>query len=172
MLQMVAMFADFEHATIVDCIAAGIERRAKRGHWANGRVRFGMRRPAHRPRQARRDAGAALDALPRRRADRTGDRAHERSARSRASRSPSARAPSTEIKQAARSLDRTSWVRSTKATAERGAGSEGLLAGYSRAPEQGSARMCAIICGLPLDSGTPRRNCLKRDVPRHISVLV
>ena len=38
MLQMLAVFAEFEHATIVDRITAGIERRAKQGHWPNGRV--------------------------------------------------------------------------------------------------------------------------------------
>jgi site-specific DNA recombinase len=31
MLQMLAVFAEFEHATIVDRISAGIERRAKEG---------------------------------------------------------------------------------------------------------------------------------------------
>jgi site-specific DNA recombinase len=44
MLQMLAVFAEFEHATIVDRITAGIERRAKQGHWPNGRVPFGYRR--------------------------------------------------------------------------------------------------------------------------------
>src|SRR5438445_13351608 len=44
MLQMLAVFAEFEHATIVDRITAGIERRAKEGRWASGRVAFGYRR--------------------------------------------------------------------------------------------------------------------------------
>jgi site-specific DNA recombinase len=44
MLQMLAVFAEFEHATIVDRITAGIERRAKQGHWPNGRVPFGYGR--------------------------------------------------------------------------------------------------------------------------------
>lgn len=44
MLQMLAVFAEFEHATIVDRITAGIERRAKQGRWTNGRVPFGYRR--------------------------------------------------------------------------------------------------------------------------------
>jgi site-specific DNA recombinase len=44
MLQMLAVFAEFEHATIVDRITAGIERRAKEGRWPNGRVPFGYRR--------------------------------------------------------------------------------------------------------------------------------
>ena len=44
MLQMLAVFAEFEHATIVDRITAGIERRAKEGRWATGRLAFGYRR--------------------------------------------------------------------------------------------------------------------------------
>src|SRR5579864_5778312 len=44
MLQMLAVFAEFEHATIVDRVTAGIERRAKEGKWTNGRVPFGYRR--------------------------------------------------------------------------------------------------------------------------------
>jgi site-specific DNA recombinase len=43
MLQMLAVFAEFEHATIIDRITAGIERRAKQGYW-HGRVPFGYRR--------------------------------------------------------------------------------------------------------------------------------
>src|SRR5439155_5388284 len=41
MLQMLAVFAEFEHATIVDRVTAGIERRAKEGKWATGRLPFG-----------------------------------------------------------------------------------------------------------------------------------
>jgi len=41
MLQMLAVFAEFEHATIVDRISAGIERRAKEGRWYAGRPPFG-----------------------------------------------------------------------------------------------------------------------------------
>lgn len=41
MLQMLAVFADFEHATIVDRVSAGIERRAKEGRWYAGRPPFG-----------------------------------------------------------------------------------------------------------------------------------
>lgn len=41
MLQMLAVFAEFEHATIVDRITAGLERRAKQGRWATGRLPFG-----------------------------------------------------------------------------------------------------------------------------------
>ncbi len=44
MLQMLAVFAEFEHATIVDRVTAGIERRAKEGRWATGRLPFGYRR--------------------------------------------------------------------------------------------------------------------------------
>jgi site-specific DNA recombinase len=44
MLQMLGVFAEFEHATIVDRVTAGIERRAKEGKWATGRLPFGYRR--------------------------------------------------------------------------------------------------------------------------------
>jgi site-specific DNA recombinase len=44
MLQMLGVFAEFEHATIVDRITAGIERRAKQGCWPNGRVPYGYTR--------------------------------------------------------------------------------------------------------------------------------
>jgi site-specific DNA recombinase len=44
MLQMLAVFAEFEHATIVDRVTAGIEHRAKEGRWATGRLPFGYRR--------------------------------------------------------------------------------------------------------------------------------
>jgi site-specific DNA recombinase len=44
MLQMLAVFAEFEHATIVDRVTAGIERRAKEGKWATGKLPFGYRR--------------------------------------------------------------------------------------------------------------------------------
>ena len=39
--QMLGVFAEFEHATIVDRITAGIERRAKEGRWYSGRPPFG-----------------------------------------------------------------------------------------------------------------------------------
>ena len=42
MLQMLAVFAEFEHATIVDRVTAGIERRAKERKWATGRLPFGF----------------------------------------------------------------------------------------------------------------------------------
>jgi site-specific DNA recombinase len=41
MLQMLGVFAEFEHATIVDRITAGIERRAEEGRWYSGRLPFG-----------------------------------------------------------------------------------------------------------------------------------
>jgi site-specific DNA recombinase len=41
MLQMLGVFAEFEHATIVDRITAGIERRAKEGRWYSGLPPFG-----------------------------------------------------------------------------------------------------------------------------------
>ncbi len=44
MLQMLAVFAEFEHATIVDRVTAGIERRAREGRWPTGRLPFGYRR--------------------------------------------------------------------------------------------------------------------------------
>ena len=43
MLQMLGVFAEFEHATIVDRISAGVERRAKQGRWHGGRAPFGYR---------------------------------------------------------------------------------------------------------------------------------
>jgi site-specific DNA recombinase len=48
MLQMLGVFAEFEHATIVDRVTAGIERRAKEGKWATGRLPFGYRRNEHK----------------------------------------------------------------------------------------------------------------------------
>jgi site-specific DNA recombinase len=44
MLQMLGVFAEFEHATIVDRITSGIERRAREGRWPNGRIPFGYAR--------------------------------------------------------------------------------------------------------------------------------
>jgi DNA invertase Pin-like site-specific DNA recombinase len=55
MLQMLGVFAEFEHATIVDRVSAGIERRAKEGKWATGRLPF--RLPPQRSK--RRDPGRA-----------------------------------------------------------------------------------------------------------------
>ena len=44
MLQMLGVFAEFEHATIVDRVTSGIERRAREGRWPNGRIPFGYAR--------------------------------------------------------------------------------------------------------------------------------
>jgi site-specific DNA recombinase len=44
MLQMLGVFAEFEHATIVDRVTSGIERRAREGRWPNGRIAFGYTR--------------------------------------------------------------------------------------------------------------------------------
>src|SRR6266508_2197437 len=44
MLQMLGVFAEFEHATIVDRVTAGLERRVREGRWATGRLPFGYRR--------------------------------------------------------------------------------------------------------------------------------
>src|SRR3989442_16001405 len=41
---MLALAAVCDPPTMVDRITAGIERRAKQGHWPNGRVPFGYRR--------------------------------------------------------------------------------------------------------------------------------
>jgi site-specific DNA recombinase len=48
MLQMLGVFAEFEQATIVDRVSAGIERRANEGKWATGRLPFGYRRNEHK----------------------------------------------------------------------------------------------------------------------------
>jgi site-specific DNA recombinase len=38
MLQMLGVFAEFEHATIVDRVTAGLERRVREGKWMSGRT--------------------------------------------------------------------------------------------------------------------------------------
>jgi site-specific DNA recombinase len=48
MLQMLGVFAEFEHATIVDRVTSGIERRAREGRWPNGRIPFGYVRDEHK----------------------------------------------------------------------------------------------------------------------------
>jgi site-specific DNA recombinase len=50
LLQMLAMFAQFERDTISDRVVAGMERKAARGHWMGGRRPFGYRvdKPNHR----------------------------------------------------------------------------------------------------------------------------
>jgi site-specific DNA recombinase len=44
MLQMLGVFAEFEHATIVDRVTAGPERRVREGKWMSGRTPYGYTR--------------------------------------------------------------------------------------------------------------------------------
>jgi site-specific DNA recombinase len=44
MLQMLGVFAEFEHATIVDRVTAGLERRVREGRWMSGRTPYGYTR--------------------------------------------------------------------------------------------------------------------------------
>ncbi len=44
MLQMLGVFAEFEHATIVDRVTAGLERRVREGKWMSGRTPYGYTR--------------------------------------------------------------------------------------------------------------------------------
>jgi site-specific DNA recombinase len=46
MLQMLGVFAEFEHATIVDRVTAGLERRVREGRWMSGRTPYGYMRDA------------------------------------------------------------------------------------------------------------------------------
>jgi len=43
MLQMLGVFAEFEHATIVERTKAGLQRKAKSGKWVGGNVPYGYR---------------------------------------------------------------------------------------------------------------------------------
>src|SRR5712691_724272 len=43
MVQMLGVFAEFERATIVERVIAGMERKAARGEWNGGAVPFGYR---------------------------------------------------------------------------------------------------------------------------------
>jgi len=43
MVQMLGVFAEFERATIIDRVVAGLERKAARGGWTGGPVPFGYR---------------------------------------------------------------------------------------------------------------------------------
>ena len=43
MVQMLGVFAEFERATIIDRVIAGMERKAARGGWCGGRDPFGYR---------------------------------------------------------------------------------------------------------------------------------
>src|SRR6266536_510681 len=44
MLQMLGVFAEFEHVTIVDRVTAGLERRVREGKWMSGRTPYGYTR--------------------------------------------------------------------------------------------------------------------------------
>jgi site-specific DNA recombinase len=44
MLQMLGVFAEFEHATIVDRVTTGLERRVREGKWMSGRTPYGYAR--------------------------------------------------------------------------------------------------------------------------------
>jgi site-specific DNA recombinase len=44
MMQMLGVFAEFEHATIVDRVTAGLERRVREGRWMSGRTPYGYTR--------------------------------------------------------------------------------------------------------------------------------
>jgi site-specific DNA recombinase len=43
MVQMLGVFAEFERATIIDRVIAGMERKASRGEWTGGRLPYGYR---------------------------------------------------------------------------------------------------------------------------------
>ncbi len=44
MLQMLGVFAEFEHATIIERTKAGMERKARNGEWGGGLVPYGYKR--------------------------------------------------------------------------------------------------------------------------------
>ena len=48
MVQMLGVFAEFERATIIDRVIAGMERKASRGEWTGGSVPYGYRLDAER----------------------------------------------------------------------------------------------------------------------------
>ena len=48
MVQMLGVFAEFERATIVERVIAGMERKAARGEWTGGTIPFGYRRDPDR----------------------------------------------------------------------------------------------------------------------------
>src|SRR5712691_2417622 len=48
MVQMLGVFAEFERATIVERVIAGMERKAGRGEWTGGGLPFGYRLDAER----------------------------------------------------------------------------------------------------------------------------
>ena len=49
MLQMLGVFAEFERASIIERISAGMERKARRGEWTVGSYPYGYRRDANAP---------------------------------------------------------------------------------------------------------------------------
>lgn len=48
MVQMLGVFAEFERATIVERVIAGMERKAARGEWTAGQLPFGYQRDSDR----------------------------------------------------------------------------------------------------------------------------
>jgi site-specific DNA recombinase len=42
LVQLLGVFAEFERATIIDRVVAGMERKAARGHWPGGRLPYGL----------------------------------------------------------------------------------------------------------------------------------
>src|SRR5207237_7140907 len=48
MVQMLGVFAEFERATIVERVIAGMERKAARGEWTGGAIPFGYRLDSER----------------------------------------------------------------------------------------------------------------------------
>jgi site-specific DNA recombinase len=48
MVQMLGVFAEFERATIIDRVIAGMERKASRGEWTGGSVPYGYRLDSER----------------------------------------------------------------------------------------------------------------------------
>lgn len=43
LVQLLGVFAEFERATIIDRVVAGMERKASRGGWPGGTVPYGLR---------------------------------------------------------------------------------------------------------------------------------
>ena len=60
MVQMLGVFAEFERATIIDRVIAGMERKAARGEWCGGSRPFGYRIDADTGHLARNDDEAPL----------------------------------------------------------------------------------------------------------------
>lgn len=60
MLQMLGVFAEFERASIIERISAGMERKARRGEWTVGSYPYGYRRDANAPGLSVDGAGAQV----------------------------------------------------------------------------------------------------------------